>query len=142
MMLRQFDTELDRLGVTRMVKITDDLRIEQTVTVAPISSATQMLKQQERWGWEELRDYVFTEIERRFGPFPKPEGYKQKAIFESFLQRWDDRAAPIARAAFEVFDGRWAGAPVSIYRFCRNSDAFFAAVIAERLLNAGMNPAW
>ena len=90
------------------------------------------MKSDESWGWQELRDYVIREIERRHGPQvrnPKTES----SIFKSFITRWPDQAVAIAKTAFEVHNGMWRNAPISVNRFCKASDEYFAAVIAKNL---------
>jgi hypothetical protein len=84
------------------------------------------------WDWQDLRSYVVTQIERKHGPFPR-EDFKEVGIFKGFHKRWGQMAGMIAQAAFEVFDGMWKGAPISVQRFCANSDQFFAAEINRRL---------
>lgn len=85
------------------------------------------------WSWQDLRDYVTYEIESRFGPFPRDAG-RETGIFKSFHARWGaDKARAIAEYAFEIQGGRWAGAPVSIWRFMRSSDDFFGGAIMARL---------
>jgi hypothetical protein len=91
-----------------------------------------------RWGWKELRDYVVTEIEARFGPMPNRNLHHEYGIFTRFVAPrekggWGEQAKDIARFAFEVMDGRWRGRQVSIYHFSKNQDREFAEVIAARL---------
>lgn len=131
MTLRNFDTELDVQGVTRTV--TTSVRVTETVTATTRPTESRTFLVQDEWGWEALRDYVVHEIETRFGAFPR-DSKKEYGIFSSFVSRWGaSMAQAIARHAFEVCDGRWAGAPVSVTRFCKGSDPFFGAVIADRL---------
>lgn len=133
MTLRNFDTDLDIQGVTR----TTSVRITETVTTTPRPSEGRTFLVQGEWGWDALRDYVVAEIEARFGAFPR-DGKKEYGIFTSFVGRWgSDAAQAIARYAFEVCDGRWAGAPISVTRFCKGSDPFFGAVIAQRIGEVG-----
>lgn len=127
-----FDTELDECGVTRLTKAADH-QAETPVGRPTVSqSRTHILTQEADWTWEQMRDFVVTEIETRFGPFPR-NPIKEKAIFNAFIGRWNGQSVAIAKAAFDVFDGWWQSAPVSINRFCKNSDPFFAAPIADRL---------
>ena len=75
---------------------------------------------------------VVAEIERRGGDVvrnPKTEA----SIFKSFMTRWPENSVAIARAAFEVHDGMWRSAPISLNRFCKASDPYFAAIIAKNL---------
>lgn len=108
--------------------------ITQSVSsrLAPSASSRHVMKPVAEWGWEEVRDYVVSSIEKVHGPFPrnfKTEG----SIFKSFCNRWGAKAGAIASLAFEEFDGMWKGAPISVNRFCIGSDPYFAAPLADRL---------
>lgn len=107
--------------------------IQERVSVRrPETRTTDVGKGAASWTWEDLRNYVVRSIERIHGPFPR-DAIKEKAIFSSFVTRWGAQAGPIAKFAFEECEGRWRGAPVSVTRFCKGSDHYFAAPIAERL---------
>lgn len=106
--------------------------IKQTVVARPSASSTHVMKPVESWGWEEVRDYVVSSIEKIHGPFPrnfKTEG----SIFKSFTNRWGTQAGRIAQVAFEDYEGMWKGSPISVNRFCIGSDPYFAQPISERL---------
>lgn len=106
--------------------------VVEEVILKPSVAAGYVMKSDESWGWQELRDYVIREIERRHGPQvrnPKTES----SIFKSFITRWPDQAVAIAKTAFEVHNGMWRNAPISVNRFCKASDEYFAAVIAKNL---------
>lgn len=92
---------------------------------------TDLLTQEPWTDWRQLRDYVCSGIEARVGAFPR-NPIKEKAIFESFFVRWGDRAERIARYAVDVHGCWWASAPISINRFCKGSDPYFAEVIAAQ----------
>jgi hypothetical protein len=143
MTLLNFDTDLDAQGVASMVVRTTAPVVTETVTVhqQPSQRTQYVAKPEETWAWDDLRDYVVREIEQRFGVFPR-DSKKEYGIFHAFCGRWADQAPAIARFAFEVEDGRWAGAPISINRFCKNSDPFFAEVIAKRLAEAAPITDW
>jgi hypothetical protein len=134
-MLRNFDTDLDQ--PTTKVE-TSTVQVIDRVEVVPRPTAqvarTDVLVADEEWAWQHLRDYVVHEIEARFGPFPH-DSIKEASIFKAFLSRHGKRSAAIARHAFEVCEGRWAGAPISVNRFAKNSDPYFAEVIAARLVD-------
>jgi hypothetical protein len=138
--LLNFDTELDVQGVSAMVVQTSAPAITETVTIhqQPSQRVQYVGKPDSDWAWDDLRDYVVREIEQRFGVFPR-DSKKEYGIFHAFCGRWGDQAPAIARFAFEVEDGRWAGAPISINRFCRNSDDYFASIIAKRIAEAEAN---
>jgi hypothetical protein len=82
--------------------------------------------------WEKVRDYVVERIEAVHGPFPR-ETRRENTTFMAFYARWEDLALPIATYAFEEAGGFWLGAPVSVARFEKSSDAAFAMKIAEKL---------
>lgn len=76
---------------------------------------------------------MVTEIEARSGTFSRSVE-KEAGIFKSFATRWGALAPRIARYAFEVLDGTWNNEVITIHRFCKGSDPFFAQVIADRLI--------
>lgn len=139
MTLRNFDdteapaTETAPVGLRQIEDQPTADVVTEHVTVRQRESSSRSHLTTTDWGWEELRDYVVTSIEKRWGVFPR-DSRKEAGIFKSFLARWPSQAQQIARYAFEVSDGRWRGAPVSVNRFCKASDPYFAAVIAERLV--------
>lgn len=108
--------------------------VAEEVTVTPVASAaaSYAMKAESSWGWSDLRDYVIREIESRHGPQVR-DPKKEAGIFKGFMSRWPEQAVAIARSAFEVHDGMWRNAPISVNRFCKASDPYFSAVIAERL---------
>lgn len=132
MTLRHFEPVMTTTAPSRTATIiTDQVR----VVTRPSESRAFVAKEQTAWDWSDLRDYVVTQIEKRFGAFPR-DFRKESGIFKAFLARHGEAAPAIARYAFEVEDGFWAGAPISITRFCKNSDAFFSEPIAARLIAA------
>lgn len=138
--MRNFDTELDLHGVTKMVttsttSVVTEVVVEESVTVTRHPSTSRAYLGKTEWAWDDLRDYVVAEIETRFGAFPR-DSRKESGIFKSFLARWGSQAQAIARFAFEVEDGRWGGAPISVNRFCKGSDPYFAEKIVARLVES------
>ncbi len=132
MTLRHFDSEVDLARKDGRTTTTVIVRESVAVTARPSEGRTHLLAPSAAWGWEELRDYVVQQIEARFGAFPR--NFKtEHSIFKSFATRWGQQAGPIAVHAFEVLNGFWAGAPISVNRFCKNSDVYFAAEIAQKL---------
>lgn len=128
MTLINFEQE-DLVDVTKVVvpprNVTEEIiEVHESFHLDPIPSATHKLTSVGGWEWRELRDYVVAEIEKRFGPQPR-DAKKEASIFKSFLSRHDD-AVEIAKYAFEITDGWWAGAPIGVNRFCIASDAYFA----------------
>lgn len=110
--------------------------ITETVVVKPtlVAKATDTFSVPKQWTWEQLRDYVVRSIEARHGAFPR--NFKTEAsIFKAFLSRHGEMAGPIAVYAFERHDGMWRNAPITPSRFTKNSDPYFADIIAARLTN-------
>lgn len=148
-MMLNFDTELDRKGVTRMVTPVAEVEgSAKTIGVAdkvrkPEGSrdTSHKMVPESQWGWREIRDYVVSEIEARTGIFPRIS-YKEEAIFKRFFKDWGDRAAPIAKFAFEIENGKWGGAPIAIGRFSKNSDPYFAEPISQRLASDDITKNW
>jgi hypothetical protein len=107
----------------------------QAVTVTPVASRgrSYLTSDPMEWSPEQLRDYVISEIEARFGVRGR-DPIRETAIFKRFVKTWGELAGPIAKFAFEVRDGWWQNAPISINRFCRQSDSYFARPIAEQVI--------
>ncbi len=111
--------------------------VSEDVVVRPLRPAvdkTHLVSADEKWTWQELRDYVVGEILNRFGVFPRDEK-KERGIFSSFVTRYPGQAAAIAKYAFEFKGGYWKGAPISVTRFCKGSDPYFADPIKSTLDN-------
>lgn len=109
--------------------------VSMTVSVlphAPSAATTHLSKPTEAWTWEDLRNYVVDSIETRFGAFPRNTG-KEYGVFTRFASTYGPDAGRIARYAFETCEGWWSNAPVSVNRFCRASDEYFAVPILARL---------
>jgi hypothetical protein len=101
-------------------------------SVPPPSQSRLFLVSSGEWGWEELRDYVVNRIEKRWGP-QRRDPLKEASIFRSFVKRWGRMSEPISRYAFEIADGFWMGDPITINRWAKGSDPYFAAVIVKKL---------
>lgn len=132
MTLRHFEPQTLARTTPRTATVVTD---EVTVVARPSESRAFVAKGEGAWDWSDLRDYVVVEIEKRFGAFPR-DFKKEAGIFKAFLARHGEAASAIARYAFDVEDGMWAGAPISVTRFCKGSDPFFAEPIAARLTAA------
>jgi hypothetical protein len=106
-----------------------------TETVSVVSERRDfLLTESAQWTWSQLRDFVIAEIESRFGAQPRDQK-KEAAIFKRFLSAWGEQAGAIAQYAFTQDNGSgwWKGAKISVNRFCKGSDEFFAAVIVQQL---------
>jgi hypothetical protein len=106
--------------------------VTEKVHVTAVAGAAYLLKEDSQWTWEDLRDYVMAQIEEFHGPQLR-NAMKEASIFKGFLSRHGTKAVGIARFAFEQQRGMWQRSPISVNRFCKASDPYFASVIAERL---------
>jgi hypothetical protein len=120
--MQNFMTELDLMGVST-------LRV--TSTVRPSATSRTHLISGE-WDWRQVRDYVLTEMEERFGP-QTTDSHKLIGIFKGFSARWGEQAGPISRYVFESCGGMWQGKRVTVTSWCKGADPYFATPIAERL---------
>lgn len=116
-------------------------QVTQTVAVAVSERRDYVATDSTSWSWSQLRDYVIAQIEtRRGGPIPR-DAVKEAAIFRRFISPpkpdgsggWGKLAGPIAEHAFTVCDGWWMNAPISVNRFTKGNDSYFAQPIADRL---------
>lgn len=110
------------------VQIVQEVRVQAD----PSQSTAYLMRPAEQWSWSDLRDYVVHQIEERFGLWPR-DTKREFGIFSRFAKEHGQMAGPIARYAFEQADGMWAGAPISVNRFCKGSDEFFAIPIKARI---------
>jgi hypothetical protein len=112
--------------------------VTSTVTVTPKPASLSekrayLAKTDDQWDWSDLRDYCIAQMERWHGPQYR-DFKKEASIFKAFLSRWPNgQAQRIARFAFESQQGMWRSAPITVNRFCRASDEYFAAIIMSRL---------
>lgn len=106
--------------------------VRETVRVTPVSNAAYLMKPDESWSWEDLRDYVMGQIVEFHGPQVR-NTMKEASIFKGFMSRHGSAAVGIARFAFEQQRGMWQRAPIAVNRFCRGSDPYFADIISDRL---------
>jgi hypothetical protein len=107
----------------------ESVRVHQ---LAPPPVASQLLTERPAWSWQQLRDYVVGKIFELHGPDPRNDK-KELGIFKAFADRWGADAPDIARYAMEVMGGFWKNAPVSVNRFCKGSDPYFAKPILDHL---------
>lgn len=108
--------------------------VTETIRVTPNRSREHLSgRPVAEWNWSDLRDFIIEGIEQRHGPQVR-DAKKEAGIVKSFISRWGiERAHAIAQASFDVYDGMWRNAPISINRFSKNSDPYFASIIADRL---------
>lgn len=106
---------------------------EVTTSRTGTTESSFLLKPAGQWTWQDLRDYVITQAEKRFGPQVR-DPKKEAGIFKGFIARHGiEDAVTVAMAAFEVFEGTWRSAPIGVTRFTRGNDPFFADIILARL---------
>jgi hypothetical protein len=133
-MLLDFEADMTPKTQPRQVAPPRVVEVTETITVAQIPSESRayLTRDPAAWTWSDLRDYVVHEIEARFGTWPR-DSKREYGIFNRFAREHGALAGPIAKYAFEQKDGFWAGAPISVNRFCKGSDAYFAEPIKDRL---------
>jgi hypothetical protein len=133
--LRNIDTALDLRRETRrdvMPTVTEKVTMEPVPK--PNTRHTFLGKAPSEWDWEALRDYVIDQIEAFHGPSPRKESHIEAAIFKRFWSVWGTTAVDIVQYAFgPECNGIWRGAPISVNRFTKSSDPYFAQVIVDRL---------
>ena len=101
--------------------------IVTSLSVIPVSPAQAARAQLDPacWTAADVQAYICEEIERIHGP--QLPGSDAAAVLGAFCDRFGIPAAVrIARAAFEVYNGMWRNAPVTIRRFTAAHDDFFA----------------
>ena len=139
--MRNIQTPTDRARQSGQVAITTIVpRVRETLTVSPKEPSTGPLetrttfagKRPEEWTADDVQAYVVSQIESRFGPFPK-DPVRMASTFRAFCSRYGQNAGRIAAAAFEVYEGKWKGARIGWQRFCKASDQYFSQEILERL---------
>jgi hypothetical protein len=133
--MKHFDSILDAPSTVTHSQMIETVIVEEmevVVRARPEEHRQFENKPDDQWTWSDLRDYVVIQIEKRYGQFPR-RSEQEYGIFRAFLARWGEMAPAIARYSFEVCEGRWHSAPISLGRFAKGSDPYFAAVIAERL---------
>lgn len=117
--------------------------MEETVRVLPstgeptphrlIETGRSHLLVHGHWEWQQMLDYLSSEMTARFGasPIPRAQG---AGVCKRFIKRWGPEASEqICRYAIDHLDGRWLNQPITIGRFSTKSDPFFAEPIATRL---------
>jgi hypothetical protein len=123
-----------------------DFDLFNTAVVPPATPATPVArpvgrdssahigKPESEWDWHDLRDYAMVEMERCHGPQVR-DAAKERSIFGAFIKRHGPTdSAAIVRYAFGFCKGMWNNAPISVNRFCKASDQYFAEPIKQRLL--------
>jgi hypothetical protein len=111
------------------------VRVQSKVEIAPAGRVVRKHYTEvpaAEWDWEHLRDYSVDQIIRLHGPFPR-RAFTEDAVFKRFHGEWGADAPRIARYAFEISGGRWGGSPISVNRFCKESDPYFARPIADKI---------
>lgn len=126
-----FDVPLKTISTVTQTAVIP--QVTETVRVIPNQAQGFVGKDVANWNWSDLRDYIVTQIEKRHGPQVR-DPKKESGICKGFISRWGiERSVAIAKAAFEVHDGMWRNAPISMTRFTKNSDPYFSTIIAKNL---------
>lgn len=111
--------------------------ITTQASATPITPAAHLIKPDEQWTPEDLRDYILAEvIKRQPSAAQRRNAAAEMAICRSFCQRYGANAPRIARYAFTIAQGWWNNSPVGFTRFSKASDAYFAEIIIGRLPQA------
>ena len=126
--------ETDSNGVVEETEVITDVVVARVETESFVvaSNSKSHLVSSGNWTWQQLRDYVVEAIVARIGAFPR-NPVTEASIFKAFLERWGDKSEAIARYAVEIEQCWWRSAPLSVQRFCRGSDPYFASVIAAQV---------
>lgn len=126
--------QINRPKVAEVAQQAPAAVVQQVATSrASVSESAYLLKQADQWTWEDLRDYVVSEATKRFGPQIR-DPRKEAGIFKGFISRHGVvDAVLVAQAAFEVYDGTWRSAPITVSRFTKGNDPYFAQVILARV---------
>jgi hypothetical protein len=99
-----------------------------TITPVTAAQAARAALPPGDWSTGDFCAYVIEEITRIHGPQLPAKGVQ--AALEGFCERFSVAVAvQVARAAFEVHNGFWEGAPVTWRRFAEGHDSFFARPI-------------
>lgn len=128
-----FDVPLNQTKTPQTIQAAP--QVVETIRVMPNKSQGHLSgRPVSEWNWSDLRDFIIESIEQRHGPQVR-DPKKEAGIIKSFISRWGiEQAHAIARAAFDVHDGMWRNAPITITRFAKGSDPYFASVIAENII--------
>lgn len=131
--LRNYD-DLDLIGAVVASDITE-IREEVRLVPAPRLDASRQSWEgasDSDWTWVELRDYVLRQITLVSGGVTDNPA-KVAGIMKRFVKEYGVHSATIARYAFEVCGGWWNNQPITVARFCKANDPYFAQVILDRL---------
>jgi hypothetical protein len=83
---------------------------------------------------ESLGEYIATETARLLGP--QLPNYRAGEIIAGFCERFGADAMAICRQVFDVHNGMWRGAPVTILRFQEHHDEYFAYPLLQEVRSA------
>ena len=96
-----------------------------TDKAAAVLQIAEELLEERREMWDKNCHMASLEVVRKADEF---------GIFSRFHKTYGEQAGKIAKHAFEVADGYWANAPISVNRFTKGSDPYFAEPILARLV--------
>lgn len=123
-------------GMPTSTAVVEPKEVALKEMVAPIaaSMSREHMVAGGNWStWSHLRDYVVASIEDTIGAFPR-NPVIEKSVFSSFFDRWGPSASQqIAQCAVEFHGCWWRNSPLSVQRFCKGNDPYFAMVIAKQL---------
>src|SRR6266568_561977 len=104
-----------------------------SVTTVSEAQALRAGRHPDQWSVSDVYAYVCEEILRLNGPQLPSHGAQQ--TIEDFCSRFGTPVAVrIARAAFEVYNGRWQGAPITWKRFAPGHDEYFAQPVLAAIV--------
>lgn len=111
--------------------------ITTQATATAITPAAHLIKPDEQWTPEDLRDYILAEVvKRQPAAAQRRNPAMEMAICRAFSERHGANAPRIARYAFTIAQGWWNSSPIDFRRFSKASDAYFADIIIGRLPQA------
>jgi len=100
-----------------------------TLTDVSLAQAARCARTLEAWTSDDVYAYTLEELLRVHGPQLPSLGTDEhfRKIMDEFCERFGiPAAARIVRAVFEVYNGMWQGAPLTILRFTPGHDSFFS----------------
>jgi len=136
-MIEFYDGPVQTAPTTTTATTMTVVPITTQATATPIVPAAHLIKPDEQWTPEDLRDYILTEIvKRQPAAASRRNPAAEMAICRAFSERHGVNAPRIARYAFTIAQGWWNSSPIDFRRFSKASDTYFANIIIGRLPQA------